>query len=137
MSQKVVTWTIVALACAIMAASISAQTQVLVVDASNGPGTNFLDLPPAVSAANPGAIVIVRPGTYSAIVVDKGITILGDLGANIGNITTTFQVALRVENLPASQNFTLSDLGFVSDAAPVAAPRGITPQTIGDIAGAA
>ena len=38
-----------------------------IVDAANGPGTNFLDLPPAVAAAASGDTIIVRAGSYTRL----------------------------------------------------------------------
>lgn len=50
-----------------------------IVDASNGPGTNFTDLPAAVAAAASGDTIIVRAGVYSHFEgVGKALTILGD-----------------------------------------------------------
>ncbi len=47
-----------------------------IVDAFNGPGTHFTDLPPAVQAAAPGDHVVVRTsapgGTYTAPMIARG-----------------------------------------------------------------
>lgn len=49
-----------------------------VVDASNGPGTNFTDLPAAVAASTSGDTILVRAGTYSGFnVAGKALTVRG------------------------------------------------------------
>jgi hypothetical protein len=49
-----------------------------IVDANNGPGTNFLDLPAAVAAAQSGDTILVRAGTYTRFAVSgKALTIRG------------------------------------------------------------
>ncbi|MBL9077290.1 MAG: hypothetical protein JNL08_07300 [Planctomycetes bacterium] len=40
-----------------------------IVDAANGPGTNFLDLPAAIAAASDGDTILVRAGTYSPFTI--------------------------------------------------------------------
>jgi hypothetical protein len=66
----------------LLAAAASAQT--FVVDAGNGPGTNFTDLPTAVAAVPDGATLEVRPGSYGGFtLVGRGITILGGPGVDI------------------------------------------------------
>ena len=61
-----------------------------IVDAANGPGTSFTDLPAAVAAASSGDTILVRAGSYSAFnVAGKALTIRG------AGTTSTFV------NLPA------------------------------------
>ena len=49
-----------------------------IVDANNGPGANFIDLPAAVAAAQSGDTILVRAGTYTAFyVAGKTLTIRG------------------------------------------------------------
>lgn len=48
-----------------------------VVDSHGGPGVDFTDLPPAVAAALPGDVLLVRSGAYSSFLCSQGITILG------------------------------------------------------------
>src|SRR5215510_991412 len=50
-----------------------------IVDAANGPGTNFTSLPAAVAAAASGDTLIVRRGTYQPFQVSgKALTIRGE-----------------------------------------------------------
>jgi hypothetical protein len=104
-----------------LAAPLVAQT--FVVDAANGPGTNFTDLPPAILAVPDGAILLVRPGTYGRIVLDgKGMSILATApGVNLA----ANQLPIYVKNLTAAQAFTLRgihaqqgatyDIGFLQN----------------------
>jgi len=66
------------------------QAQTFVVDASNGPGTDFTDLATATAAAPDGATLLVRQGSYgSCSVVGKGLVILGEPGASVVQGTPT------------------------------------------------
>jgi hypothetical protein len=85
-----------------------------IVDASNGPGTNFTDLPPAVAAAANGDTIIVRAGSYAAFTVTgKALTIRG-----AGASTTLVQMLgspngdTRISNTPAGTTFYLGGLKF-------------------------
>lgn len=69
---------------AVLGLSLLTPAQTYIVDANNGPGTRFLDLPPAILAVPDGAALRVRPGTYSSFTVgDKSLTILGDPGTTV------------------------------------------------------
>ncbi len=62
---------------ALLALSATAQN-VWIVDAANGPGTHFQDLPTAVAAASNGDVLRIRPGTYAAFTLArKGLRIFG------------------------------------------------------------
>ncbi|MBI5364547.1 MAG: hypothetical protein HZA53_15325 [Planctomycetes bacterium] len=80
-------------------AASTARASTWIVDAAGGPGANYTDLPPAIAAAAPADVLIVRPGSYSSFVLDKGLTLVADPGANVlGGITvqnvTTFRALL-------------------------------------------
>jgi hypothetical protein len=86
-----------------------------IVDAANGPGTNFTDLPAAVAAAASGDTIIVRSGTYSAFHASgKSLTIRG-----AGFTTTTVSnppppgspyQQTTIENVPAGTPFFIDGL---------------------------
>lgn len=77
--------------------------QTFVVDAANGPGTNFTDLPTAVATVPNGAVLDVRPGTYLGFsMAGKGLTILG-VGARI-------QGSIAIGSTLANQPVTLRGL---------------------------
>jgi hypothetical protein len=60
-----------------LALAVPASAATFVVDANNGPGTSFTDMPPAVAAATHGDVLIVRAGNYSPFTVDERLTIVG------------------------------------------------------------
>ena len=69
---------------ALLAAAVPAQT--FVVDANNGPGTNFTTIGAAIAAVPDGAVLRVRAGHYvesSLVIRGKSLAILGDGGVDI------------------------------------------------------
>ncbi|HTF89735.1 MAG TPA: hypothetical protein VK843_15075 [Planctomycetota bacterium] len=62
-----------------------------IVDQANGPGTNYIDIPPAVAIAVPGDVIIVRAGTYSSFTLSKGVTVLGQ-----GSVMTNGDIILSL-----------------------------------------
>jgi hypothetical protein len=66
-----------------------ARAHVYVVDSSGGAGSDFLDIPPAIAAADPGDVLVVRPGTYSGFVLEKPLSILG------GSVVVTGATVVR------------------------------------------
>jgi hypothetical protein len=77
--------------------------QTFIVDAANGPGTNFTDLPPAVAAVPDGAVLDVRAGTYSAFaIVGKGLSVVFASGASVNGVLT-----VSVSNTSAAQSVLL------------------------------
>lgn len=75
-----------------------------IVDAANGAGTDFTDLPAAEAAAVPGDTLLVRSGTYSPFTTSKGLTVIGVRGQTVIRWTNAFEI-LRVANLPSGQTF--------------------------------
>lgn len=63
----------------------TAHAGVLVVDAGNGPGTDFTSLNSAITAAQNGDLLLVRSGTYDGEfrILDKAISIVADAGADV------------------------------------------------------
>lgn len=91
-----------------VAASAGAQS-VWVVDASGGPGTDFLDVDPAVSAAAPGDTLLLRNGSYTDLVVNaKPLTVIAELGH------APQLAGGSIRNLAAGQFLVLSGLTFTS-----------------------
>lgn len=88
------------------------------VDAANGPGTDFLDLPPAVAAAADGDIVRIRSGTHSSVSTGKALALVGTAGVVVqGGFAVP---GIEVIGLPARGAFTIRDVVFTSSFAPVA-----------------
>jgi len=56
---------------------LSAHAETFLVDASNGPGTDYTDLPQALQAAGQNDLILVRAGDYSPFTTSKGVRILG------------------------------------------------------------
>ena len=82
-----------------------------IVDASNGPGTNFTDLPAAVAAAVSGDTILVRAGTYSVLNVSgKALTIRG---ADWGATVVTASAQNIIQQVPAGSHFYLSGMVFL------------------------
>jgi hypothetical protein len=77
-----------------------------------GAGSDFPDIPSAIAAAQPGDVLVVRPGSYSGgFTLDKGLTILG-------TSTVTLSGAAEISSLPAEQRavvVNLSPAGIVVD----------------------
>lgn len=68
----------------------SAASQTFIVDAANGPGAHYTDLPAAVAAVPDGAVLLVRPGHYTGFAVaGKGLSILGEGAKITGSIALT------------------------------------------------
>lgn len=58
--------------------------QTFVVDANNGPGTNFTTIAAAVASVPSGSVLLVRPGAYWAFTIaSKSLTLIADPGAGI------------------------------------------------------
>ncbi|MCR9244003.1 MAG: hypothetical protein NXI31_03155 [bacterium] len=101
---------------------LSAQTYV--VDAANGPGTNFLEIATAIAAVPDGSTLVVRPGNYLDFTIDgMGITILADnatlpssngFGAvQIYNLAVHQSVVLRGLTLAAGSVFATGNAGRI------------------------
>ncbi|MCA8972151.1 MAG: hypothetical protein KDC95_20355 [Planctomycetes bacterium] len=83
-----------------------------VVDAANGPGTDFTEIAPALTAASDGDVLRVRAGDYRPWTTSKGVALLGDPGAviHLGIVEVC-----AVRNLGAGQRFVLRGFQFVED----------------------
>ena len=110
-----------------LAAGGRVEVDLFVVDAS-GAG-DFRDLPEAVAAAAPGDVVLVRPtGGYSGFVLEKGITIQGEAGANASCTLPAAATlpcvlgSIEIRNVPAQQNAVVRSL--------VADGRGVGDPTL-------
>jgi hypothetical protein len=90
----------------VFASSLLAQGgPTFVVDAANGPGTNYVDVQAAVLAAPDGSVLLVRPGSYAPVTIDgKGVTVLADS-------SFTIQGSLQILNTQPQQRVLVR--GFV------------------------
>lgn len=110
--------------CTLLALAAAAPTQSFwIVDVHNRPGTNFTDLPPAVAAAAPGDVIVVRyqwiytgccspPLFYTAPTIDKPLLILGEaITASQGyRIIPDISGMLNVHGIGAGSRVVLANL---------------------------
>ncbi|MBK6942243.1 MAG: hypothetical protein IPH13_18860 [Planctomycetes bacterium] len=75
---------------AFLALAAAAHAGVIVVDAQNGPGTDFTTLKAALAAAANGDVLLVRTGVYDGahVMLNKAVSIVADSGAGVA-ITNT------------------------------------------------
>lgn len=73
-----------------------------VIDDNGGPGVDFTAIQPAIDAASPGDVLLVRPGSYGWITLTKGLSILGEPNVFFGGGV--------VHDIPANEIAVLSDL---------------------------
>jgi len=92
------------LALSLLLAPAAAQ-RTWIVDALNGPGAHFTDLPPAAAAAAAGDLLLVRTGTYNGFATSRGIHVVAQGTCTIS--PTLGGKNLVVTNLPAGQTFSL------------------------------
>jgi hypothetical protein len=103
----------------------------LVVDAANGPGADFTDLPPAVAAARDGFRIFVRAGDYTPVVTGKALTILGDADARVR--VTAASGPFTVRGLPVGARFALQNLEFVPTSPPASVPLLVFEDNFGGV----
>ena len=96
----------------VLSSAAIAQGRTWIVDASNGPGTDFTDLPPAVAAASDGDVLVVRAGTYGAFATNKGLRVLGASAANRPIVASTVpnRYAIDVSGLGAGKTFAMKGI---------------------------
>jgi hypothetical protein len=80
-STGILTWFLAFLIAVAVALPVAAQ-RTWIVDASNGPGADFTDLPKAVQAASAGDLILLRPhpgGAYNGwpFYIDKALSVIG------------------------------------------------------------
>ncbi len=93
--------------CSLCLACLPAQ-RTLVVDRRGG--GDFTSIDAAVADADPGDTVIVRPGAYPDIRLEKGINLLGDEGANLRTLV--------IASIPLDQAVTVSGFEIGEDFGP-------------------
>ena len=97
---------------------------VLVVDDDPGPGVDFTDLAPALAAAGPGDILLVREGSYAGFSISaKPAAVLAEDGA-----TVQIQGDVLVSGIPQGSAFVLRGFEF-----PNAGSRVVASQSSGSI----
>src|SRR5262245_52936976 len=95
-----------------LAGALGAQ-QTWVVDQALGPGADFDQIQPAVDAAAPGDVILVRQGLYEPVHVQKGLTITAEAGVTVESSLILFfggMPAVRVAQVPIGQTCVLDGL---------------------------
>ena len=99
-----------ALLLALLAPPALAQPEVWILDANDGPGTDFTTLAAAVDGTADGDILIIRPGLYFGsgpffgdVILEHGLTLVGEAGVS-------FSGGIEVNNLAATQFFALRNV---------------------------
>ncbi|MGE3173262.1 MAG: hypothetical protein AB7O97_11610 [Planctomycetota bacterium] len=101
---------------ALIAATAVVPQGTWIVDANNGPGTQFTDLPPAVATAAHGDTILVRSGDYLAFQVSgKALTIRGAGASNARVVSSPNALVSAIQNVPAGSVFFLDGLHFEPD----------------------
>jgi hypothetical protein len=88
-------------------ALLPAQTILIVSQTGGG---QYRDVQPAVDAANPGDIILVRPGWYGGFTVSKDLRVLADPGAQFGGL---LPATIGCQSLPAGQTALLRGIRVV------------------------
>lgn len=99
-------------AVAIIAARVPAQ--VFIVDAANGAGANFTDLPAAVAAVPDGATLRVRAGVYSLFTLSgKGLRVMGEGSVTFQQTGSIVVTATRANQVVLLRDITLPMFGGI------------------------
>lgn len=99
-----------ALGAIVFVSAAAAQRPVITVGGTNA---NHADLPAAVAAAAPGAVLQVRPGNYTGFSTNKPLRIVLDFTAANGSVSAPVgsAYAIEINGLPAGQQFALVGRG--------------------------
>lgn len=117
------------------AAPLAAQSPILVVDASGGPGADFTSLAAAVAAAPDWAAIVVRAGSYGPVALaDKPLVISAAPGETVELVGTAGSDALSVDGLAAGHVLLLEGLALHGEVGFFGA-RGSTAMRVRNSAG--
>lgn len=90
--------------------------QVFVVDAANGPGTNYTSIAAAVAAVPDGAVLLVRAGLYGEFTIgDQSLAVLGGPGVVVSDV---LGAPIRIDGLSSGKAVTLYGLDWSSYSGP-------------------
>ena len=99
---------------AILAVALSASSalaaDVFVVDPDNGPGTDFTSLQAALAFGPADSVLLVRPGHYGNVTIDRSFTVVAD---SLGGDAPRYH-SLSIRNIDATERVVVK--GFVGDA---------------------
>ncbi len=90
--------------------AVVAPAQTFVVDASNGPGTDYTSLATATAAAPSGSVLMIRAGSYTQFTIDaKSLTLLADAGVVVAQ-SAAGGPAIDITNLAAGQDVVIDEV---------------------------
>jgi hypothetical protein len=96
----------------LLASFVPAQTYI--VDVNGGPGTHFTSIAAAVAAVPDGAVIVVRPGTYTPFGVgNQSLKLLADPGVFVMSL---YFPQISVSGLQATKSVVLSGFGVANPA---------------------
>lgn len=90
-----------------------------------GPGQPYVDIQAAIDAAQPDDVILVAPGMYGPITVDKPLSILAD-GSGTVTICAPQAEGIHVEDIQGGEELVIS--GMTVDASPI--PLMVGPRSI-------
>ncbi len=122
--SKAMSRCVLAICVAIASSEIAPAQRTWIVDAANGAGTDFTDLPPALTAAADGDTILVRAGTYAVGTTGKALRMVG-IGTPVIRAATQRE-AFIVRGLPAGRTFVMQ--GFALDGQPRVSPFDPPPE---------
>src|SRR5688572_33112181 len=82
------------LTCAFAVLGTPALAATIIVDDNSGPGVDFTTISAAITAAQPGDLILVLDGSYSGFTLSKGLTVKG-------SGVVTVQGSVEIANVPA------------------------------------
>lgn len=123
---------VASLALALCLAAVLGGQTTWIVDASNGPGTNFTTIQAAVNASAPGDKIFVKTGIYvENVVIDKGITMVGwnatmyPMAVPADPYAAAIQGTLAIVNVDNFQTCVISGFSVVPNGPPGGVTVGI------------
>ena len=128
---SILPWAMIALLTALGAA----QGRIWVVDSTNGPGTDFTTLAPAIAAVGDGETIIVRSGTYAGVrrfATSRSFSLIGTGSPLILGVGTSPQdSALGIDlNGGPQQRISISGLMFAAYGTPVVFANLNSPRSV-------
>lgn len=94
-----------------VASTIATAQRTWIVDAANGPGTDFRDLPAAFLRVADGDTLLVRKGNYKTFKTSKAVRLLGVPGVRVLG-TNSLDGGITISSIPAGKTFTLKNVSI-------------------------
>ena len=102
-----------------LAGALSAQGAVHIVDDDGGAGVAFTEIQPAIDAAAPGDVIVVRAGSYDGFqMFGKPLEVLGEGMDQVTVGVDPATLPVRIEGMPPGNGAALSGLRILADGPP-------------------